>query len=247
MKKIMLTFLVLCTIMSNVCVYADNQNILGGGTVGHVDTANMTEEEIIASYEVAAALPRRSRNDISLMRSYTTVTVNAVCDSEWVTALSATGIGGLDAAELIIDKISEKVEDWVGVRLYGYAINATTLNQTGTNGKAYVDEAWAEYGLGTRDMMIAFYKNYFNLGGWAYYGEPKCALFFQSYDFTWQCGRHETGHMYDVYYEDNMINADIDGDCLEECVMNDYPYDYYNMICDDCLDIWTENSDLYPQ
>lgn len=255
-KKIVALCLAMIVVLSvasiNTFAAVTDNGYLSGGSIKNPETENMSLDEIRETYEIARALPHRDRDAISLMRSYITVTVNAVCDSDWLAVMSSEGLGGLDDAEFIIDEISEFTEEKVGVHLYGYAITANNLTaNSSTSGEPYIDEAWSKYGKGTRDMMIAFCRaDNLNAGGWAYFGQPKCALFLQSYDNTWKAGRHETGHMYDVYYEENFIDFDIDGDCLStECVMNNDPYgnQRYNKICSDCLDIWTANRDYYPQ
>ena len=259
-KKIITLCLIAVMTLSvmNVVTYANDAiSTLSGGSIKNQETADMSLSEIRETYEIARELPHRNRDAISLMRAYTTVTVTAVCDSDWLAVMSSEGLGGLDDAEFIIDEISEFTEAQVGVQLYGYAITANNLTANDSqSGEPYIDEAWSKYGKGTRDMMIAFYRaDNLDAGGWAYYGKPKCALFLQDYDSTWKVGRHETGHMYNVYYPNNYYDLDndgvyeVDGDCLRECVINNDPYknQRYNKICSECLTKWTNESDRYPE
>lgn len=244
LKKLLSIGLAVVLTASSFSVFAADIPI-GSGGAGNPENANLSYEEIRETYEIARKLPRRDRDAISLMRSNATVTVNAVCDQDWLDVMSQEGLGGLDDAEFIIDEISKKTEAWVGVQLYGYAVRATNLTQTGTNGQAYVDEAWSKYGKGTRDLMMAFYgvtPSESGFGGWAYFGLPKCALFLQTYSDTWKVGRHETGHMYNV-----KVTGNVDSDCYNECVMNDNMYinNRYDKICSYCLNLWQSNSSRY--
>lgn len=247
MKKLLSIILSISLLLSMGTVSFAEENLVGSGGSGYAGDDSLTLEEIKESYVIARNLPHRDRDAISLMRSYVNVTVNAVCDQEWIDVMSEEGLGGLDDAEFIIDEISERTENWVGVHLYGYAVRGTTLNESGAGGQKYVDEAWDEYGKGTRDLMIAFYgvrPQESGFGGWAYFGLPKSALFLQTYNRTWQVGIHETGHMYNV-----KVVGNIDSDCYEECVMNDdmYTNNRYDLICDDCLDLWIDHKNDYPQ
>lgn len=245
-SKIISTGLTAIMLLSSMCVgITATENCVGSGGAGNSENADLSYAEIRETYEIARKLPRRDRDAVSLMRANTTVTVNAVCDQDWLDVMSEDGLGGLDDAEFIIDEISEKTEEWVGVRLYGYAVRATNLTQTGTNGQAYVDEAWSKYGKGSRDLMMAFYgitPSQSGFGGWAYFGLPKCALFLQTYNDTWKVGRHETGHMYNV-----KVDGNIDSDCYNECVMNDdmYVNSRYDKICSYCLNLWNTNKNRY--
>lgn len=244
MKKFISLLIAFSIITCSAMFVHASENSIGSESTYSTESADMSHDEIMNTFKIAAAKNANKVDTASIYAVSVSYTVNAVCDTEWLTVMSASGLGGLDDAEFIIDEISDGFETWAGIKLRGYAINATTLNETSTDPLDHLDEAIDEYGLGSRELMIAFsgYEgSYVSAGGYAYIGEPTCILFLQSYDDMWMVGRHETGHMFGVY-QGTQAN---DYDCSKECVMNDYCYSYYDIMCSDCLAILQNNKNIH--
>ena len=206
---------------------------------------NMTNEDILDTYRIAAIKNANKTERMSVYAVSVSYTVNAVCDNEWITALNATGIGGLDAAEFIIDEISEKFEEWAGIQLTGYAVKKD-LTSTSSNYVVHLNEAKNNYGIGSRELMIAFSgipSSTVGVVGGAYIEEPYSILFYAPYDVTWQVGRHETGHMFGA----QQGTAANDYDCSDECVMNDActTNSRYDKICSSCKSLVNAHKNDY--
>lgn len=201
----------------------------------------LTMDEILDSYRIAAVLKANEPERASAYSTSVSYTVNCVCDNEWVSTLSSSGIGGLDAAEFVIDEISEKFEEWASISLSGYA-STKSLTSTSAYYKDHLDEARYTYGVGSRDMMMAFSgttPNTVGVTGGAYILEPYSIMFLTSYNYTWQVGRHETGHM----FGGQQGTAANDYDCTNECVMHDQctVNNRYDKICSSCKTKITNN------
>lgn len=202
---------------------------------------SLTKDEILESYKVAVLAKANEPERASIYSASVSYTVNCVCDNEWVADLNSTGIGGLDAAEFIIDEISEKFEVWGSIALTGYA-STKSLTSTSTDYEVHLNEARDNYGVGSRDMMMAFSgfpRESVGVTGAAYIQNPYSIIFLTTYGNSWKVGRHEMGHMFGV------VGTDPDQDCIYECVMNDQCIDYgrYDMMCDDCEELLVENRD----
>ncbi|WP_418421498.1 hypothetical protein [Butyribacter intestini] len=238
MKKLLSILLSVCMVSCmGISVFASNSNI--SPTPIHGDIADLTKEEILESYRVALLAKANEPARASIYNTAVSWTVNCVCDNEWVDELNSTGIGGLDAAEFIIDEISEKFEEWGSIALRGYAIKRS-LNSTSSDYVVHLNEARDNYGVGSRDMMMAFsgiQSDTVNVVGGAYIGDPYSIMFLTSYDNTWKVGRHEMGHMFGVY------GTDADSDCVNECMMNDacLEQERYDKICSSCKSLLVAN------